>query len=157
MSITVAIKLRNCYKTLIQSLTDWSNWSKIGEEYLYFGLLDYCRNSDSETVTVFSFNPIVTDKNYFVIGNVENNDPSLDWNGGEPTGDYFDTGMKTANRFDYCIPLKSGDYFFDFNEYELYNGGKNGDLFCAKAATGWRPLLTTGTAYDYTVKPNGCT
>ena len=64
--------------------------------------------------------------------------------------------MKTANRFDYCIPLKSGDYFFDFNEYELYNGGKFGDLFCAKAASGWRPMATTGTAYDYTVKPAGC-
>lgn len=156
MSITVAIKLRNCYKTLIQSLTDWSNWSKLGADALYFGLLDYCRNSDSETVTVFSYNPIATDFNYLFAGNMENNDPSLDWNGKESSGTYADSAMQTSNQFDYCMPVKSGDYFFDFNEYELYNGGPNGDLFCGKSATGWRPKLTTGTAYDYTVKPASC-
>ena len=83
MTITLAIKLRNCYKTLLQSLTDWSNWTKIGPDALYFGLLDYCRNSDSETVTVLSYNPITTDFNYLFAGNLENNDPSFDWNGGE--------------------------------------------------------------------------
>jgi hypothetical protein len=152
MSINVAIKLRNCYKTILQSLTDWSNWSKIGADALYFGLIDYCRNSDSETVTVFSYNPIVTDFNYIFMGNMENNDPSLDWNGGESLGTYADTNMKTKYRFDYCTPLKSGDYFLDFNEYELYNGGPNGDLFCANTLP-WRPKQPTGsTFYDYTKK-----
>ena len=77
MAITVSIKLRNCYKTLIQSLTDWSNWDKIGGAYMYYGLLDYCKNSDSETITVFSHNPVTTDYNYLYSGNMENNDPSF--------------------------------------------------------------------------------
>ena len=42
MSINLSIKLRNCYKTLIQSLTDWSNWTKIGFNTQFYGLLDYC-------------------------------------------------------------------------------------------------------------------
>jgi hypothetical protein len=151
MSITVAIKLRNCYKTLIQSLTDWSNWSNLGADALYYGLLDYCRNSDSETVTVFSYNPIATDLNYIFAGNMENNDPSFDWNGGESTGTYPDGEMKKSFRFDYCYPLKSGDNFFDFNEYEIYNGGPNGDLYCSKAAW-WKPKQSTTTFYDYTAK-----
>lgn len=95
MSITLSLKLRNCYKTILQSLTDWSNWSVIGPDALYFGLIDYCRNSDSETVTVFSYNPITTDFNYIFAGNTENNDPSLDWNGNEPSGTYSDPTMKT--------------------------------------------------------------
>ena len=151
MSITVAIKLRNCYKTLIQSLTEWSNWSKLGADALYYGVLDYCRNSDSETVTVFSYNPIATDLNYIFAGNMENNDPSFDWNGGESTGTYPDGEMKKAFRFDYCYPLKSGDNFFDFNEYELYNGGQNGDLFCSKAPF-WEPKKPTTGFYDYSAK-----
>lgn len=55
--------------------------------------------------------------------------------------------------------MKSGDNWFDFNEYELYNGGKNGDLWCSSAAA-WRPNLPTAnptTKYDYTVKPAACT
>jgi hypothetical protein len=151
MSITFAIKLRNCYKTIIQSLTDWSNWSKIDIDATYFGLIDYCRNSDSETVTVFSYNPYTVDYNYIFAGNMENNDPSFDWNGSESTGTYADSSMKTRYKFDYCMPLKSGDYFFDFNEYELYNGGKNGDLFCTVSAA-WRPKQTITTYYDYTAK-----
>lgn len=150
MSITLAIKLRNCYKTLIQSLTDWSNWDNLGADALYYGILDYCRNSDSETVTIFSVNPNPTDTNYMFAGNMENNDPSFDWNGSESSGTYLDGNMKTPYRFDYCMPLKSGDSFFDFNEYELYNGGPNGDLFCAKS--GWKPKQSTTTFYDYTAK-----
>ena len=61
ISINLSIKLRNCYKTLIQSLTDWSNWTKIGPNTAYFGLLDYCKASDAESVTIFSWNPVSSD------------------------------------------------------------------------------------------------
>lgn len=153
-SLTLAIKLRNCYKTIIQSLTDWSNWSKIDLDADYFGLIDYCRNSDSETVTVFSYNPITTDYNYIFAGNTENSDPSIDWNGSESIGIYPDSTKKTRYQFDYCTPIKSGDYFFDLNEYELYNGGQYGDLYCSNSATvGWRPKQpSTTNYYDYTKK-----
>ena len=161
MAITVSIKLRNCYKTLIQSLTDWSNWDKIGGAYMYYGLLDYCKNSDSETITVFSHNPVTTDYNYLYSGNMENNDPSFDWNGNEATGIYADPLMKSSYQFNYCKVMKSGDTWFDFNEYELYNGGPNGDLWCSKDPA-WRPNKHQTTAndpsfYDYTVKPASCT
>ena len=151
MSITLAIKLRNCYKTIIQSLTDWSNWSKIDLDATYFGLIDYCRNSDSETISVFSYNPFITDFNYIFAGNTENNDPSIDWNDSESIGTYPDATKLAPYYFDYCMPIKSGDYFFDFNEYELYNGGPNGDLYCSKA-NWWKPKQSTTTFYDYTAK-----
>jgi hypothetical protein len=64
MAITLQLKLRNCYKVIIQSLTDWTNWSNLGTgEYLY-GLLDYCKNSDSESITLFQWNPVPQDYNY---------------------------------------------------------------------------------------------
>jgi hypothetical protein len=145
--------LRNCYKTIIQSLTDWSNWSKIDLDATYFGLIDYCRNSDSETVTVFSYNPIITDKNYILAGNTENNDPSIDWNNKESVVDEYPGSTKKVYQFDYCMPLKSGDYFFDLNEYELFNGGQYGDLYCSSSAYPWRPKQPSATNYyDYTKK-----
>jgi len=154
MSITFAIKLRNCYKTIIQSLMDWSNWTKLGPDALYYGILDFCKNSDSETVTLFSFNPVQTDKNFIFAGNLENNDPSFDWNGGESTGDYIFSDMRNPYQFNYCLPLKSGNYIFDVNYYELYNGGPNDDLWCA--STPWRPKKTLGVVYDRTKKPSDC-
>ena len=86
---------------------------------------------------------------------MENNDPSFDWNGSESSsGIYPDGEMKKAYRFDYCKPLKSGDLdFLDFNEYELYNGGTNGDLYCSKTG-GWKPKqpYTTTSSYNYNAK-----
>ncbi len=70
--------------------------------------------------------------------------------------------MRTAYSFNYCYPIKSGDLFFDFNEYELYNGGPNGDLWCAPgtitptiAGNPWRPKQAAGY-YDRTKKPGAC-
>jgi hypothetical protein len=141
MAITLQLKLRNCYKVLIQSLTDWSNWSNLGTGQFLWGLLDTCRNSDSESVTLFTWNPVPSDKNIIFAGNLENGDPSIDYNGDE-TGDYVVDGMK-GNRFnfDYCIPLRSGDMpFGEWNEYELHNGGPHGDLYCYKNnAASWKP------------------
>jgi hypothetical protein len=69
MTFNVQATLRNCYKTVIQSLTDWSNWQKIGFNSLYWGLLDYCAASQSEQVTVFSWNPISTNFIWQLWGN----------------------------------------------------------------------------------------
>ena len=74
-TINLSIKLRNCYKTLLQSLTDWSNWTKIGLNSDYFGILDYCKASDPEAVTVFSWNPVVSDYSYNFWGNTDNGNP----------------------------------------------------------------------------------
>ncbi len=87
MSITLQIKLRNCYKTLIQSLTDWSNWTKIGPNSAYFGLLDYCKTSDPEQVTVFSWNPVPSDYPYMFWGNSDNGNPQVDWDETNPITD----------------------------------------------------------------------
>lgn len=84
-------------------------------------------------MTLFTWNPVPSDYNYLVSGNLENGDPSIDWNGDE-TGNYKDPNMKgLAGRysFNYCDWLKSGDANpADKNYYELYNGGPNGDLYC---------------------------
>jgi hypothetical protein len=58
LQINLSVKLRNCYKVLFQSLTDWSNWTKIGPKSDYFGILDFCKNSDSESITLFQYKPI---------------------------------------------------------------------------------------------------
>lgn len=83
ISINLSIKLRNCYKTLIQSLTDWSNWTKIGKDSAYFGLLDYCKSSEAESVTIFSWNPVSSDWNNLLWGNTDNGNPQIDWEGME--------------------------------------------------------------------------
>ncbi len=113
MAITLQLKLRNCYKVLIQSLTDWSNWSNLGTGQFLWGLLDTCKNSDAESVTLFTWNPVPSDDNYLLRGNLENGDPSIDWNGDE-TGKYtVDPTMKGERyKFNYCEWLKSGDMPF---------------------------------------------
>jgi len=70
--------------------------------------------------------------------------------------------MKTAYTFNYCYPIKNGDSIMpaltDFNDYELYNGGPNGDLWCASTSNGgfgWRPKQST-SFYDRTKKPGNC-
>lgn len=75
MTMSLSIKLRNCYKTIIQSLTDWSNWTKVGLDTAYLGILDFCRASDSESVTVFSWMPVAQDTSYPLWGNSDNGNP----------------------------------------------------------------------------------
>jgi hypothetical protein len=72
---------------LIQSLTDFSNWSNLGTGQYFWGLLDLCRNSDAESVTLMTWNPISSDYNYLLSGNLDNSDPAIDWNGDE-SGNY---------------------------------------------------------------------
>lgn len=146
MAVTLQLKLRNCYKVLIQSLTDWSNWSNLGTGPFLWGLLDSCKNSDAEQLTIFTWQPVPSDKNYILRGNLDNGDPSTDWNGAETNAEYLvDNMMGNKYNFDYCTWLKSGDMdLLETNPYELHNGGPNGDLYCYKTAESWRPnLLST--------------
>lgn len=139
-------------------MTDWSNWSNLGTGQYLWGLLDVCRNSDSESVTLFTYNPAPSDVNYLLFGNLENGDPSIDWNGDE-TGKYTDPAMKGHKyHFDYCSVLKMGDTpSGKINAYELHNGGPNGDLYCwAKSGESWRPKETDNTLYDRKKTPEEC-
>ena len=131
MSINVAITLRNCYKTLIQSLTDWSNWTEIGPNTAYFGLLDYCTASSSQSVTVFSWNPVATNYNFLLWGNTNNGNPQTDWDASESGTSIL------ANRFSF-----SNSWHIVGNEYELNNGGLLGDIYCTSTAS---PAQTTPT------------
>lgn len=90
-SINIAITLKNCYKTLIQSLTDWSNWTKLGPQSLYWGILDFCQNSSPESVTIYSLNPVASDYNLLFWGNSNNGNPSVDWGSTEGTNVVFST------------------------------------------------------------------
>jgi hypothetical protein len=76
---------------------------------------------------------VPSDYNYLFAGNLENGDPSIDWNGDE-TGFYSDPDMKGERySFEYCTALKMGDTASGKeNAYELHNGGPNGDLYCWK-------------------------
>lgn len=124
LTINLSIKLRNCYKTIIQSLTDWSNWTKIGPNSAYFGILDYCKSSDPESITVFSWNPVASDYNYLFMGNTDNGNPQTDWDNSESGSIPATYPNSKRFAFDYCYHLKG-------TEYDLNNGGKFGDLYCA--------------------------
>lgn len=128
----------------------------MGTGQFLWGLLDSCRNSDSESLTLFTWNPVPSDYNFLFAGNLENGDPSIDYNGDE-TGDYADPTMKGDRyKFNYCIPLKSGDLTFDYNEYELHNGGPKGDLYCyADSTSSWKPGQTPDK-YNKKIKPANC-
>ena len=140
MSINIQITLTNCYKTLIQSLTDWSNWTKIGPTTPYYGLLDTCQASDSESVTVFSWNPVASDYNYLFYGNTGNGNPQTDWDATETSTTV--AGATNHYKFNYCAQVVG-------NEYELNNGGMNGDLYCGATATDVWASSTSATAYAY--------
>lgn len=149
MSINLSIKLRNCYKTLIQSLTDWSNWTKIGPNTQYWGILDYCKTSDAESVTVFSWNPVASDYNTLFWGNTDNGNPQVDWDASESG---TATAGATQYKFNYCSHLLG-------TEYDLNNGGLKGDLYCAKSTEAkWTDAATTytSTKYDRTIDVSAC-
>jgi hypothetical protein len=124
LSINFSIKLRNCYKTLVQSLTDWSNWTKIGKTTPYYGLLDYCKASDSESVTVFSWNPIASDKNVRFWGNTDNGNPQIDWDMSESGSTPASPDNTDQYKFSYCKHIVG-------NEWELNNGAIDGIYYCA--------------------------
>ena len=59
----MAMKFQDCYKVLIQSLTDWTNWT--GK---YAQLIDACDDSDDENITLYTWNPVASDKTSYWIG-----------------------------------------------------------------------------------------
>jgi hypothetical protein len=66
MSFEATFKYPNCYKTLIQSLTDWSQWTSIitdfGKKQYLYGLFDLCTMSDDNPmVTFWEYSPVPTD------------------------------------------------------------------------------------------------
>jgi hypothetical protein len=110
----------------------------VGKNSTYFGLLDSCKDSYAEPVTVFSAD--IDPKNLDITfwGNKDNGNPQIDWEGTEDG-----TTVNELNRwsFSYCMHLVG-------NEYDLNEGGKFGDLYCtatAKSAT-WLTYAEATTA-----------
>ena len=72
MEVTTSIKYPSCYKTIIQSLTDWSQWTKIitkfpNNPYL-FGLLDTCTmSSDNANILLWEYSPVAQDSGDVVL------------------------------------------------------------------------------------------
>lgn len=62
-TVELSMKFKDCYKVLIQSLTDYSNWT--GK---YAKLLDKCSDSDDEDITVYTWNPIPADQTTYIYG-----------------------------------------------------------------------------------------
>lgn len=65
-SFDATFKYPNCYKMIINSLTDWSQWlniiTKFGTNNFLFGLLDQCTMSDDNpVVTIYSDSPLTSD------------------------------------------------------------------------------------------------
>jgi hypothetical protein len=57
LSVITAMKFQDCYKTIIQSLCDFTNWTSTSAK-----ILDECTASDSQRVTVYTYNPVEEDK-----------------------------------------------------------------------------------------------
>lgn len=78
------MKFQECYKKLIKSLTDWTQYANLGptSEY-YWGLFDECSASDTVTVTAYTYRPVEEDKTEYWIGdgNYDNSESAcLEWN-----------------------------------------------------------------------------
>lgn len=66
MAVESLFKYPNCYKMVINSLTDWSQWTSIitsfGSKQYLFGFLDSCTMSDDAvTLPFWEFSPISED------------------------------------------------------------------------------------------------
>lgn len=63
ISLQTAMKFQDCYKMVVESLCDFSNWTKLGrkEGNILFGLLDECEWSDEEMITLHTFTPVDDD------------------------------------------------------------------------------------------------
>ena len=57
------MKFKDCYKTIIQTLSDFSNWTSST-----FNIVDKCIDSDDEDISIYTFNPIVTDQTTYWVG-----------------------------------------------------------------------------------------
>lgn len=64
------MKFQNCYKKLINSFCDWTQWANLGLNATYlFGLLDKCSASTDERVTIYSYRPVASDMIGYWLGN----------------------------------------------------------------------------------------
>ena len=132
LTVNLQITLQNCYKTIIQSLLDWSNWTEIGFNSPYWGLLDNCATSVPQQITLFTLNPVSTAYTLLGWGNSAWGNPQTDWMGDAIT---VAPGLKNQYQFDYCIHVLGNPNFYDLN-----NGGPAGDTWCmANSATTWVP------------------
>ncbi len=83
MQAETIVKFPNCYKMLVSSLCDWSQWTNIimkpTQQQYIFGLLDSCTMSDdSPQITVWDYQPIKTDTgDVFFAGNNIFSAPSI--------------------------------------------------------------------------------
>ena len=80
MTAEASVKLPQCYKMLVNSLVDWSQWlqviTKFGKNPYLFGLLDKCTmGDDSPTVTLWSFSPVNVDSGDVYLSNDITNTP----------------------------------------------------------------------------------
>ena len=57
ITLQTNMKFQQCYKTMIQSLCDWSQWTSASAK-----IFDSCSMSADEQVTVLSYNPVQSDK-----------------------------------------------------------------------------------------------
>jgi hypothetical protein len=62
-TIEVSMKFRDCYKTILSTLTDYTNWTQSP-----FSLLDKCSDSDDENITLYTWNPIKADTTTYWVG-----------------------------------------------------------------------------------------
>jgi hypothetical protein len=105
MSAETIVKFPNCYKMLVQSLCDWTQWTDIimkpGKQSYIFGLLDSCTMSeDSPLITVWDYQPVKTDTGdvYFAGNNIYMASSNI------PTVAPFYTQTKGAYNYYYNTP-----------------------------------------------------
>lgn len=61
MTLKMAMSFKDCYKNVIYTLTDWTNWFGTTAKWI-----DGCDNSNDEDVTIYTYNPITdTIENYW--------------------------------------------------------------------------------------------
>lgn len=62
------MSLIDCYKILINTIFDFEKFTQFGPEYLLYGLLDVCSNSDDEDVSIYDKDLISSSKEWYWLG-----------------------------------------------------------------------------------------
>lgn len=74
-TVTTSMNFLDCYKVVIKTLLDFSNWTEFFDKLANLSdlqgleeLFDSCSDSNDDTVTFYEFNPYTADTDKYLLG-----------------------------------------------------------------------------------------
>lgn len=68
MTLSQSLRLQDCYKIIVNTIFDWRSYLEWGANYPFYGILDYCGDSDDEQVSLYTYNPIPKNTETYWVG-----------------------------------------------------------------------------------------